>query len=199
MFVAMDAETLRTFLAIEIVERIKEEVVPFADKLESACPEFRFIPPENWHLTLHFLGEVRAQKLEMLKSRIPKTLLKTRSFSIFLEGFGVFPNYEQPHILWIGIGGELPPLLGLQTALGQLLRQLRFEVEKRAFHPHITIARVKKAVTSAQIASLKSSLEILRFRSSGDMRISSVALFRSDLASQGARYYRIADFSFQAV
>ena len=194
----MAAVTLRTFLAIEIAERIKEEVMPFAHKLEDACPEFRFIPPENWHLTLHFLGEVEAEKLEMLKSHMPKTLLKTRPFSVFLEGFGVFPNYEKPRILWIGIGGELPPLLALQTALGQLLQELRFEVEKRTFHPHITIARAKKAVTSARTASLKSGLDGLRFQSRGDMRVSSVALFSSDLAPQGARYCRVSDFSFSA-
>lgn len=182
--------TIRSFLAVEISETLKNEARLFVETIQSKCLGFRFIPPQNWHLTLHFLGPIEPQKIEGLAARLPDALKEARPFSISLEGLGVFPEGKKPRILWLGIGGNLSELFRLKKQLDEVLLKMHFRIEAMRYHPHVTIARSKSAA-ARPFLDLEQS-----FQSQATDEIRHVTLFRSDLSSQGARHIPLQTFSF---
>lgn len=184
----MAQDTLRSFLAIEVSEALKSETHHFVETIRSKYTDFRFIPSQNWHLTLHFLGQVETEKIEILAACTSKALENVRPFSISLERFGTFPNWHQPRILWIGIGGDLPQLSALKEQLDQVLRKMHFHIETRSYHPHITIARFKGGTPR-----LRSEPEE-QFKSRLVDSVHYITLFRSDLSPQGAQHIPLRTF-----
>lgn len=186
----MAESTVRCFLAIELSDTLKNEACRFVKKIQARYSAFRFIPPDNWHLTLHFLGQVEAEKIEELSSRVSRALENVEPFSIFLEGFGVFPNWHQPRILWIGVSGDIPQLSVLKKQLDQVLQKMHFEIEARLFHPHITVARSKTRVP-------RLSLDLNpQFKSCAVDQVRHVVLFKSTLSPQGTQYAPVRTFPF---
>ncbi len=120
---------MRTFIAIEIPEHIKKEIVKIQDEL----PVFngKKTEYENLHLTLKFLGEVDEKKIEEIKKRLKK--VKMNSFEAEINNIGVFSD----RIIWIGIRN----CDELQKEIDEKLSEL-FEKERR-FMGHLTIARIK--------------------------------------------------------
>jgi 2'-5' RNA ligase len=120
---------MRTFIAIDIPEKIKEEIV----KIQNSLPEFKGKKTEfeNLHLTLKFLGEVNEKQLELIKERLRK--IKLNSFEAEINSIGIFSD----RIVWIGIKN----CEKLQKEIDEKLSDL-FEMEKR-FMGHLTIARIK--------------------------------------------------------
>ena len=178
----MAHETIRSFLAVTLSEAIKKEAYLFVKTIQDQCSGFRFVDSQNWHLTLHFLGQVETEKIEELKTRLPKALTNIKPFLISLEGFGAFPNERKPRILWMGIKSDSDELLNLKKALDEVLREMHFEIETRPYHPHITIARSKEGTST----SLPSSSPMFKGRVVD--QIHAVTLFKSDLSPEGARH-----------
>ena len=187
----MAYETIRSFLAIEISEKLKQEARSFVDTIRERYSGFRFIPYQHWHLTLHFLGQVELKEIEALQERLTAEALKdVEPFTISLEGFGTFPSGQKPRILWIGIGGDQSGLLTLKQRLDLVLRKLHFKIEKRSYHPHITIARSK-----GEGVPLPFKPE-LQFKGQEVEEIRHVTLFKSILSTQGAEHITLGTFSF---
>ena len=138
--------------------------------------------PQNWHLTLHFLGQVEPEKIEKLSSHLQNALSDIEPFSIFLEGFGAFPDVQKPRILWVGISGDLKKLSELKSRADQVLQKMHFQIETRPFHPHITVARSKDDA----FLSFSESDQTFRGRAVDQVRF--LTLFKSNLSPQGAQY-----------
>lgn len=129
---------MRTFIAIDIPEEIKEKIIDIQKKL----PEFKgkLTERENLHLTLKFLGEVDENKIEKIKEKLRE--IKFNPFKTEIDSLGVFDNrkshkYEQSLIVWL----HMKNCDALQEQIDSKLERL-FEKEKR-FMSHLTIARVK--------------------------------------------------------
>lgn len=173
---------VRSFLAIELSDTVKSEAFTFIQTIQSKCHGFRFLDSKNWHLTLHFFGQVEPEKIEKVGSHLQDALSDVQPFSIFLEGFGAFPDEQNPRILWIGVGGDLKELSDLKCRVDQVLQKMHFPIETRSFHPHITIARSKGEV----VCSLPKFEQIFKSRAIDQVR--SLVLFKSNLLPQGAQY-----------
>jgi 2'-5' RNA ligase len=176
------AETIRAFLAVELTDRMKEEAFQFVRPIQAALKSFRLIDPKNWHLTLHFFGAISQADVNRVKAGLETSLEDAASFSISLEGLGAFPNLKRPNLIWIGMAGDLGRLEILKSKVDGALSLLGFPIEKRAFHPHITIARAKNRAPSKPF-SVSSS-----FKGSVVDKIEKVTLFQSHLSPAGAQY-----------
>src|SRR3989338_3648716 len=108
---------IRTFLAIELPDAIKQEAVKLVDDVRSRYPAFRYLPRENWHLTLHFLGDISFQQLESLKDGLRQVSEKNTPFEIRVKGIGGFPIGGKHDLLWLGVIGELEKLEQLHSDL----------------------------------------------------------------------------------
>ena len=186
----MAQDPIRTFLAIELSEAIRKEAHSYVEVIEQNCPDFRFIPPENWHLTLHFFGQIDSNQIQKLETHLPPAFSSAQPFSIQLEKLGAFPSWNQARILWIGVGGDVPQLLSLIERLNQVLQEMHFEIEPRDYSPHITIARLKtRNPVPAAVPKQTYQGHVID-------RVQHITLFRSDLSSKGAYYSPIKTFPF---
>ncbi len=120
---------MRTFIAIDIPESIKKEII----KIQKQLPKFagKKTEAESLHLTLKFLGEVDEKKIEKIRKMLRE--IKLNSFEIQIQKIGMFSD----RIVWLGIKN----CNELQKIIDNQLSRL-FEMENR-FMGHLTIARIK--------------------------------------------------------
>jgi 2'-5' RNA ligase len=102
------------------------------------------VHPEDYHVTLFFLGACKQEQLPYLQQQLTSVAGKQTPFTLKLEGIGVFGIPRRPRILWAGVDGEVPALKALQEKVVQALTPLGFQREDRLFRPHITLARQYK-------------------------------------------------------
>ena len=125
----------RLFIAIDPPAKIREQLVGICCGL----PDARWIPPEQLHLTLCFIGEVSGSAFLDIREALEE--IKVAPFSLRLQGVGFFPPRGLPRVIWAGIE-KSEPLLALQRKITTRLFQLGVELENRKFSPHITLARL---------------------------------------------------------
>ena len=93
---------MRTFIAIELEEETKAQLAEVQAEAEKLCRRGNYTPKENFHLTLHFLGEVQEEDLDYLHEAIYETARRNRPFTMTIDKIGFFPRGNKG-ILWAGI------------------------------------------------------------------------------------------------
>ncbi len=147
---------------------------------------------ENIHLTLKFLGNVSAAKLDEVKSSLLQ--LKFPPFSMEIKGAGAFPSLKRMNVVWVGIGDGWSKVELIYEQTEKLLSDLGFSRETRPFSPHITVARVRSPKKRDELAAFLSQL---REGSFGTFNAEHVRLKQSILAPSGPRYSTLLDVSAQ--
>lgn len=127
---------MRLFVSIDCPESIIEQLLSLCDlSLDSAS----WNDPDQFHLTLQFIGEVDEPTFQVVVDALADIQMET--FDLSLMGLGFFPPRKMPRILWVGVEKN-EALLQLQKKIESRLRRLHLPLEKRKFHPHITLARL---------------------------------------------------------
>jgi len=175
---------LRLFIAIDLPEYIKKEIGELLDILKKYDADIKWLPPENIHLTLKFLGATP----ESLVARIREALLPLVSsyepFYITIQSTGVFPSKKYPRIIWIGIV-DSDILKELRDRIEIAMSLLGFLREDKKFHPHLTLGRVR---TQRGMISLMGELDLFHDKQFGSFRVDQVKLMKSELKQKGAEY-----------
>jgi len=176
---------VRSFISIDLEdEKILSQVESIMSSLSSLGGDLKPVERENIHLTLKFLGNVSASKLEEIKSSL--TQVAFPPFSLEIKGAGAFPSLKRMNVIWVGVGegwSQVEQLIFEQTE--KLLHQLGFSRETRAFSPHITVARVKSGRKRDEIAAF---LGHLADESFGTFNVEKVRLKQSILSPSGPKY-----------
>lgn len=184
---------IRAFIAIEVSDAVREALVNFNRRLEASVLEVRWTKSENLHLTLCFLGDIKQAQLNRVDDFLALTSYKLRSLRIRVHGLGVFPDLLRPRTLWTGIQGESEALEGAYSLAQHAARAAGVTADKRDFHPHITLGRIRKTPTAA----VSLLLERERNFTGGEFTARHVSLFRSTLTADGARYFLIGKHPFK--
>lgn len=151
--------------------------------------QIRWIKPENVHLTLKFLGDIRGEILKDLSTALAGACSKHSSFEVGLLGFGAFPSARRVRILWAGVGTGSEQLRCLAADVDAALAPLGFEREERYYKPHLTVGRVRR-----RPVSLDFSLEETQYLGFQAQR---VELVESTLTERGAVYETIETFALK--
>jgi 2'-5' RNA ligase len=179
-------EMWRVFIAIELPHDARARLAQHIDRLRSTMPEVRasWSREDSLHLTLKFLGDIPLTHVEKLAAAASIAASKIEPFEIVVEGCGAFPLRGQPRVLWIGIDDPSGRLSGLNRALEDECANAGFGREPRAFHPHLTLARIRQPHGSRQLAALHKEIGFNR----ESVSILEVSVIRSELRSEGARH-----------
>ncbi|MFH1926687.1 MAG: RNA 2',3'-cyclic phosphodiesterase [Chloroflexota bacterium] len=186
-------EQLRCFVAIELEEAIHQEIHRTQALLRNdpAGRYGRWVRPEGIHLTLKFLGDVPADQIDAITQAIRDAAEGVAPFRVSFGGLGCFPNTRFPRVIWIGVEDPGGTLLQLQQAVEANLSALGYPPERRAFHPHLTLARTRR-VSKGEQTALGKLVERSQVNRPGDMLVREISLMRSELRSSGAVYTQLA-------
>ena len=176
---------MRAFVAVFPPPELREEALARARRL-ALRGRVRWSKPENIHLTLKFLGDVREEILDGLCAALEEVCGRHATFDAGLAGFGAFPSARRAQVLWAGIGMGSTRLSSLATDLDAVLAPLGFEREKRPYTPHLTLGRAR-----GQPASFEPRSE----EYIGEFRVRRVELTESTLTPEGAVYRTVRAFA----
>lgn len=178
--------SLRLFLAASLPEHVTWVGGRVAE-LRERWPEARWIPPENQHVTLKFLGPTPESDLPGVVSVCERVAAVHGPEPIGLGQLGVFPSPRRARVLWIGLDDPAQLLASLAQALDAELAPLGFARESRPYSPHLTVARFRAPTVVRDPPVFREQPD------PSDLR--SFDLWRSHLSPKGARYERLVSFS----
>jgi 2'-5' RNA ligase len=183
---------IRAFIAIdlplEIHQRLDEVISGFKKQLDGV--PVRWVPANNIHLTLKFLGDVSLANLEILTEMLKTESAGHHPFEISVGGSGAFPNSHRPRVVWVGV--EAPPeLAAVQNGIVNAMDRLGYHSEDRSFSPHLTLGRVSRNASPQDMRAISKALETTRVGFLGAACVQEICLFRSDLRPTGAVYTQI--------
>jgi RNA 2',3'-cyclic 3'-phosphodiesterase len=166
---------LRLFVAIPLPAKLKAILAGLRTELDGA----RWVPIENLHLTLRFLGETHEDAAEALVGELP--LIAFEAFEVEINGVGTFPNVRDPRVLYARV---VPTsyLTSLQQDVERMTESLGFEPESRPYRPHITLARLRRP----DPRNVRTSIRSMRVEAA--FVVESVGLYQSELTAVGARH-----------
>jgi 2'-5' RNA ligase len=176
---------MRLFIALNLPKNERARVYRASAALRDAKLPIRWIEPDNYHLTLKFLGEVHQDRVTAVEEIVQKVADGTVPFDISLGGFGAFPTIRKPRVVWMGIVASAE-LRCLKQDLEWGLADVGFEAETRAFHPHVTLGRADPKFNAGHFRGFDDIIANLTYE--GGAQIRTLDLMRSHLSRDGARY-----------
>jgi 2'-5' RNA ligase len=184
-------DKIRTFIAVRIPADVRRRLAEVEAELKASGADVKWVPEENFHVTLKFLGYMEPDRLDVVKKAVESAIEGIGAFGVTLSGVGAFPKPSRPSVVWVGIGAGANELKALAEKAESALERAGFAREERPFSPHITIGRVK---TPGSLDRLRDAIEGLREEYVGAFEVESVAVMKSDLRPTGPIYTQQAEF-----
>jgi len=181
---------MRLFIAVEVDPAVRAKILREADRLRRFAPQAKWVNPSGMHVTLAFIGQLADERVPEVKTILEEVASRHAPLSLSAQGIGGFGASRHPRVLWIGLGGDISSLGNIKADLEQRLLPLGYEAEKRAFKPHLTLARARQMQGDPALARCIEECKVASF---GESRVERVILFRSELSPKGARYTPLAE------
>jgi len=183
---------IRAFIAIEISPEIRQKLEELSNQLrtEMRGVPVRWVPVENIHLTLKFLGNVSLANLEVLTKLLRAEAAAHPAFEISIGELGAFPSNRRPWVIKINVQAP-SELEAVQRGIETETARLGYDREERPFSPHLTIGRVSRNAGSGEVRRVSEVLDRFKVGFLGAMRVDTIHLFRSDLSPSGAVYTKL--------
>lgn len=175
---------MRTFVALEISEEVRERLVRFQQRLLQGWASLKLVEPENLHLTLKFLGEVEEGRLGEVEEALRRGCSRASPFTMEVRGTGVFPSPQYVRVVWAGVGEGWERVSSLQREVDRELGRLGFSRDTD-FVPHLTLARVKRVKDRGEFLR---AVEGGRREEFGRVEVREVHLKKSVLTPRGPLY-----------
>ena len=211
---------MRVFVAMDIPEEVRGAIREFIARLRTECPEAkgaRWAHVEGMHVTLKFIGEVADEKVALIKKELASVNLEASRRStgnarrepvrvaqdkqapalhgepveMKFRGVGFFPGPKHPRVFWAGIEAT-PNLAELAKEIESRMERLGIPSEKRAFRPHLTLARFK---SEEGLPKLREAIEKAGAMEFGSTRTTEFHLYQSKLLRGGAVYSKLESYS----
>jgi RNA 2',3'-cyclic 3'-phosphodiesterase len=168
---------MRLFVGLALPLELRQRLAG----LGGGIPGARWVPGENFHLTLRFLGELAPFQAEEIDHVLAS--LKARRFDLTLAGMGTFTKGGRDTQLWVGIARN-PSLELLQSKVEQAVQRAGLPPERRRFAAHVTLARLDNAVP-AKVAAFVQTHNLFR---ADPVAVDHFCLFSSRLGKEASAY-----------
>ena len=169
---------MRLFVALDLPWTLRERLSALAG---AGIPGARWVPPENYHLTLRFIGETPGHRAEDIDTALLS--LRAKRFSLTLAGVGTFAKGGRSTALWVGTERN-PQLEHLRSKIETALHRSGLEPERRRFQPHVTLARLDN-VPEGKLVSFVQTHNLFRAEA---VPVEHFTLFSSQLGKEASVY-----------
>jgi len=178
---------MRLFTAIDLPREVLANLGRLVDTLRPTA-RLKWPPVENLHITTKFIGEWPDERLEELQQALAAVEARA-AIEIAVRKVGFFPNARAPRVFWCGV--DAPGLARLAADTDAATRRLGVEPEKRAYSPHLTLARIKERQDLGRLPAAVPGLAGMEF---GRFAAHRFFLYRSRLQPGGSVYTKLAEF-----
>lgn len=187
--------SLRLFVACELPDEARQGLAAVQQLLrERGADGLRWVRPEGIHLTLKFLGQVQARRLEAIERALGRAVRDPFRLSVRLARLGSFGGSAGLRVVWVGLEGDVQPLAGLATRVERALEPMGFSRERRPFAAHLTLARVREGVSPRDRRQLFELIRAVELPLLPVATLDTVSLMQSTLEPGGAVYRCLARF-----
>jgi 2'-5' RNA ligase len=178
---------MRLFTALDPSAEVHQKLRDLLDRLRPDA-SLRWSRPEGLHLTLKFIGHWPETRLAEIGEALAK--VSFRPFQVGFSGLGFFPNPKSPRVFWVGVQAP-PDLAQLAGSIDRELAGLGIESDKRAYSPHLTMARIEPGTG---LAKLRQGIEAISPADCGSFLADRFYLYESRPQRGGSIYTRIGEF-----
>lgn len=203
---------IRSFIAIELPENIKDRLREVQEELKEHCREksgnqgktsgrISWVRPEAMHLTLKFLGDIDAAKVDAIKAALHAAVgtenkngtLIIKEFDLHLTRAGAFPDAKRPRVVWVGLDGinELNKSNTLNTLVNKIeerLKDIGFTGDRKKFTPHLTVCRARDGRGQKNLSTAMAAINTTGPEASSinkNFTVTEFILFKSELKPGG--------------
>ena len=178
---------MRLFVGLELPWTLRQQIATLAG---AGIPGARWVSPENYHLTLRFIGETpgfRAEEIDLALAG-----LRAKGFTLTLTGLGTFAKGGRSSALWVGVERN-PQLEHLQNKIEIALQRCGQEPERRRFQPHVSLGRLDNT-TEGKLAHYLQAHNLFR---ADPYRVTHFTLFSSLLGKEASVYTAEVEYELQ--
>jgi len=189
--------SIRAFISAPLNDCILDDLGRVRDIIDEAGRSmsvrrgFKPVKPDNYHITLKFLGDIEESDIPGIKNSMEKAVRDIEPFDVTIHGFSGLPRIEKPRVVYIQVHDEFQKLTDIYSVLNNELGYIK--KERRKYIPHITFIRIKHQKAWHELAPrLRGVLD----RQFGVERVSCIDLMASELKPAGPQYYRLERVEF---
>jgi 2'-5' RNA ligase len=177
-------KTLRAFVGVPLGGELVESAAALSSALRARLGEqgvsAKWVPPTNMHVSLRFLRNVQEEQVPAIGETLGPIVSRHATFLAKLRGLGCFPDAARAAVMWLALGDGAEAFGRLAADVNRALDGLGFPEEERAFHPHLTLARLRRGGPPVDLTELCTEHAATVVRD--------VVLFRSTLRPRGPAY-----------
>lgn len=181
-----EPKAVRLFVAVDLSPDVRDALAEAVAPLRNDFPKARWVPPQNWHMTLKFLGSTTPDLLDRVSDAVAEVAAASAPFETHLLDLGAFPNERRGRVLWAGLADLEGHLSALAGALDEALAP-EFEKDERGFTAHLTIARFDPLVP---LGPMLASIEVPH----AEFSVDRLVLYRSHLRRPAPFYESLREF-----
>jgi len=153
-------DTERLFLAVKLPSDLQQIIAEECSTLSQTFQFAKWTYPEDYHITLQFLGDTPKEKIPALIQSLEQIVGQCSPFKLTMDQWDTFGLPASPRVLWIGVSGEVDSLRDLYSSVLSATNPLGFSPEAREYKPHLTVARKYKGIHSFDEKILKYLLKL---------------------------------------
>lgn len=187
---------IRIFFAVDLPSTVKDDIGKFihALKKQSRSHSIRWTKPENLHITLQFLAEMRTEDLTKLINLVRENLKEElKTIKLMLKDVHLFPSPYRPRVIVLDVAPQ-KELAKLSAQIGESIKSLGYEIDARPYRAHLTIGRIKQphGINLDFISQINMPVV-------DEMAIDEIVLFRSEPEFHGSKYTALEKINLSRV
>jgi 2'-5' RNA ligase len=176
---------MRLFISLALPATARSRVEELLNRLRRWKAPVGWVRADGLHLTLKFLGEVEEDHAPEIGRILKETAEDRTAFTVRLAEIGCFPSFRLPRVVWLGARPSDGRLADFQRAIEQAMVPAGFQSERRPFHPHLTLGRVR---STHGLEELRREIEQYRWLDLGEATLTDLHLIRSEMGRGGSVY-----------
>ncbi|MGQ9706899.1 MAG: RNA 2',3'-cyclic phosphodiesterase [bacterium] len=176
---------LRSFIALPLSKPLRENLITLIEELSRVSTKIKWVEKENLHITIRFLGDIDDELVKKISDILDDIAGGVVPFPFKVEGVGAFPHPKRARVIWAGVSQGFDEMVKIEKEISKRLEEIGIPKEEKAFHPHITIGRVKFPKGNLELAKY---INESKGRVYGGEAVSEIILMKSTLTPKGSIY-----------